>query len=61
MDFEEMKHCLTTIKNACKETQEKKGCAGCPCGNKDGDCLVTDSIPPNWDVKNPDFSVKLLG
>ena len=56
-----MKHCLTTIKNACEETQEKKGCTGCPCGNKNGDCLVTDSIPKNWDVKNPDFSVKLLG
>jgi len=56
-----MKYCLTTIKNACKETQEKKGCAGCPCGSKEGDCLVTDSVPKNWDVKNPDFSAKLLG
>lgn len=61
MDFEEMKYCLTTIKNACKETQERKGCVSCPCGSKEGDCLVTDSVPKNWDVKNPDFSAKLLG
>ena len=61
MDYQKLYDALMTVKSACNEIQNGSGCGKCPMGADNGDtCCVADTTPDNWDVMEPEITIKLM-
>ena len=56
INYHELQDALEYIKKICESAQEEQGCAGCPLGNNDGECLLR-RMPKNWRTRHPEMDV----
>lgn len=53
---EEIINALQVIQDTCKEQQELDPCEHCPLSNKNGNCVLQNLFPEEWNIK-PTLSI----
>ena len=56
--MEELINALKVIRDVCNDS--KDGCKNCPLSGHSDECLVNESIPECWDIKNKPVQKILL-
>ena len=47
MDYEKLTEALKLISKTCEESED---CYECPLGNSNGECLISEENPQNWEI-----------
>ena len=56
-ELNEIYEALVVIRDACKL---QTGCLRCPIGDDNGRCLIHDTYPNEWRLRNPNEVVRLM-